>query len=287
MNVLIFGGDLRQISAAKYFKSKGYEVAIFAIPPGILEKYGARDMYTESFIPAPVSIFPLPVCRDGININCPLSDKGYGFTETFRRFSPESKIYVGMANSFQKKYFEELKLDITDYYDFEELQMENAVPTAEGAIEIFLTSLPVTVMNSEITVIGYGRVGRALALRLKSLGAKVTVCARSKKDLSAAQIDGMNSKKLTEFLSHPDASVCIYNTVPHPLFNEKTAKITDTELFVDLASPPYGADEEAVKVFGERYVRAASLPGKTAPVTSGIIIAKTILAHLESRRSKV
>ena len=286
MNVLIFGGDLRQISAAKYFKSKGCSVAIFAIPPGILEKYGAQDMYTESFIPAPVNIFPLPVCRDGINVNCPLTDKGYGFTETFRRFSPEHKIYVGMANSFQKKYFEELKLDITDYYDFEELQMKNAVPTAEGAIELFLTSLPVTVMNSEITVIGYGRIGRALALRLKSLGAKVTVCARSKKDLSCAQIDGMKSKKLSEYLACPDPSVCIYNTVPHQLFDENTARLTDTELFVDLASAPYGADEGAVKIFGEKYVKAASLPGKTAPVTAGVIIAKTIHSHLESRRCK-
>ncbi len=280
MNVLIFGGDLRQISAAKYFKSKGCSVKVFAIPKKILSQYGVGDLYTDSFIPARINVFPLPFCRDGININCPLSDKGYGFTETFRQFTPANKIYVGMTNSFQKKFFDELKLDITDYYGFEELQIKNAVPTAEGAIELFLTSMPITLMDAEVTVIGYGRIGRALSLRLKAMGAVVTVCARSEKDLACAHIDGMNSIPLKKYLSSPISCDCIYNTVPYPLFTFEIVSNVQTSLFVDLASAPFGADEKGIALLGEKYIRAASLPGKTAPVTSGMIIAETILKHL-------
>ncbi len=282
MNILIFGGDLRQISAAKLFKSKGYKVTVFAIARSVLEKYGVGDLYTDSFVPADINVFPLPVCKDGINVNCPLAERGYGFTETFRLFTPENKIYVGMASTFQKKFFEELKLNITDYYGFEELQIKNAVPTAEGAIELFLTSMPITIMESEVTVIGYGRIGRVLATRLKNLGADVTVCARSEKDLATARVDGMKSRCLSSFLKTPHRSDCIFNTVPFPLFNGDTANKTDTSLFIDLASAPYGCDENALKCFGEKYIKAASLPGKTAPVTAGIIIAGTILRHLES-----
>ncbi len=281
MNILIFGGDLRQISAAKFFKSKGHNVHIFAIDESILKKHGAEDMFTDSFVPADINIFPLPVSRDGLNINCPLSKMDYGFTETFSRFTTDDKVYLGMPNNFQKKYFSELKLNITDYYEFEEIQIKNAVATAEGAIETFLTSLPITIMNSETVIFGYGRIGRSLALRMKALGSSVTVCARSSKDIATAFTDGMKSLSIKDFFSFPCFSHCIFNTVPFRLFDKDKAEKTNTHLFIDLASAPYGCDNEALKVFGDKYIRASSLPGRTVPVTAGKIIAEAIQKDLE------
>lgn len=285
MNILIFGGDLRQISVGKYLKNKGHKVSIFAIDENILKEHGAKEMFADSFIPAHINIFPLPLSKDGLNINCPLSGKDYGFTETFSRFTPNNKVYLGMPNTFQKKYFYELKLNVTDYYEFEEIQIKNAVATAEGAIELYLNYMPITIMNSKTVIFGYGRIGRTLALRMKALGSAVTVCARSKRDIATAHTDGMSCLSIDEYFMSFPFSNCIFNTVPYRLFNESSANKTKTALFVDLASAPFGCDDGAVNIFGDKYVRAASLPGKTAPETAGTIIAESILNELEGKVS--
>lgn len=282
MNILIFGGDLRQIAAAKYFRDAGHDVKIFAVRRNTLEKYGAGDMFIGKAVPADITVFPLPVSSDGENINCPLSDETFDFYETFRSLKAGSRVFVGMANSFEKNFFRELKLNVTDYFESDEIQIENAVPTAEGAIELFFKNEPITLMDAHVVVIGYGKIGAALARRLRLLGANVWVSARSEKDLALAHTDGMTGVPLQRFLKEPSRPDCIFNTVPARIFDGNFAKKTADTLFIDLASKPFGVTEDAVAVMGEKYIRGSSLPGKTAPVTAGRIIARSILKHLES-----
>lgn len=49
----------------------------------------------------------------------------------------------------------------------------NAVPTAEGAIQIAMEQTDVTLHGLPVLVIGHGRIGSLLARRLAALGAKV------------------------------------------------------------------------------------------------------------------
>ena len=53
-------------------------------------------------------------------------------------------------------------------------------------------------------------------------------------------------------------------------FGEKT-------LFIDLASKPGGIDFDAAAELGIKAIWALGLPGKTAPVTAGEIIAETVI----------
>ena len=282
MNILIFGGDLRQIAAAKYFRDAGHSVQVFAIKKSILEKYDAGDMFCEKPALADVTVFPLPTSADGESINCPLSDETYDYFDTFRTLGAGARVFVGMASDFEKKFFCELKLNVTDYFESDEIQTENAVPTAEGAIELFFKNQPITLMDSNAVVIGYGRIGAALAKRLRLLGANVAVSARSEKDLALAHTDGATGIPLQRFIKEPGHPDCIFNTVPARIFDKDFALRTAGTLFIDLASKPFGVTEDAVAAMGEKYIRGSSLPGKTAPVTAGRIIAKSILKHLES-----
>ena len=59
-------------------------------------------------------------------------------------------------------------------------------------------------------------------------------------------------------------------------FNSKT-------LFIDLASKPGGIDFDAALEHGIKAIWALGLPGKTAPVTSGEIIAETVRSALSER----
>ena len=45
--------------------------------------------------------------------------------------------------------------------------MLNAVPTAEGAVQIAMQELPITISQSRCLIIGNGRIGKALHTRLR------------------------------------------------------------------------------------------------------------------------
>ena len=61
------------------------------------------------------------------------------------------------------------------------------MPTAEGAIQLAMEELPITLHGARVLVIGYGRLGRVLADRLAGLKARVSVAARRYADLAWAE----------------------------------------------------------------------------------------------------
>ena len=54
-------------------------------------------------------------------------------------------------------------MTVTDYLRREELCLANAVPTAEGAIRIAMEETARTLHGASALVVGYGRIGMALA----------------------------------------------------------------------------------------------------------------------------
>ena len=60
----------------------------------------------------------------------------------------------------------EAGLPLIDYFLRPELECLNAVPTAEGCLELLLRLRERTIWESGFLVLGYGRVGRAVARRL-------------------------------------------------------------------------------------------------------------------------
>ena len=168
------------------------------------------------------------------------------------------------------------------------LQLRNAVPTAEGALEIAMRELPVTIDRLPAVILGYGRIGAALGERLQSLGARVTVYARRAEQRVLAEMHRhavgrliCKGGKTVPEGELPDCRV-IFNTVPHRILNaEILGKIPRNCMLIDLASPPGGFDQGEVDRLGLRFVWGTALPGKCAPETAGEIIADTVLELLE------
>lgn len=84
----------------------------------------------------------------------------------------------------------EAGLPLIDYFLRPELECLNAVPTAEGCLELLLRLRERTIWESGFLVLGYGRVGRAVARRLVLLGGRVTVAARSPEQRANARCAG-------------------------------------------------------------------------------------------------
>ena len=164
----------------------------------------------------------------------------------------------------------------------EQLQIMNAVPTAEGAIAIAMDELPVTLFESNAVVIGYGRVAKLLAHRLTALGAKVTVCARREDDRAYASAFGCNAVDFSLLGSALETADVVFNSVPQHIIGEELyPRINKNTPVIDLASRPGGLDFERAKQYGLNVIWALSLPGKAAPVTAGRIIAATLTKLLE------
>ena len=62
-------------------------------------------------------------------------------------------------------------VELVDYFARPELTVYNAIPTAEGCIGILLERRSRTLWGAAVLVLGFGPVGRALAVRLAALGA--------------------------------------------------------------------------------------------------------------------
>lgn len=283
MTVTVFGGDERSVAAAHYFASSGYETSVYALGEDT-EPHGVKKCLNPYL--SDVIVFPLPFCGKDGYINCPLSQEKYKVTDVFSGIRRETMVFAGCASAFAVAAAKEYSIDLFDYYECEDLQIKNSIPTAEGALFEFMKRKKKTVFASECAVTGYGKIGRRVSDRLKALGAKVTVAARGERDLASAFANGMNAERLDDFLSRSYEGDCIFNTVPCCIFDEAFAgKVGKDTLYIELASKPYGMTEKCRELLGDSHVFANSLPGKYAPLSAGKIIAETVCKYITSRRS--
>ena len=116
-------------------------------------------------------------------------------TDVLAPLSPGQMLCGGRVDPVTAALAAERGLTIRDYFAREELAVANAVPTAEGAVQIAMEQLPITIHGARVLVVGFGRVGRALAQRLAALGAKVTVAARRYESLAWAQASGYGAEQ--------------------------------------------------------------------------------------------
>ena len=155
--------------------------------------------------------------------------------------------------------------------------MLNTIATAEGAIQIAMEETIHTLHGSNILILGYGRVGKAVAYMLKGIGANVFVEARKEEDFAWIKVYGYKPILLNELQENLEKFDIIMNTVPAMILkNEELSKLKKECVLIDLASSPGGIDQEAAKRQGIKTIWALALPGKVAPLTSAEFIKDTI-----------
>ncbi len=274
----VVGGDLRFAYVAGALAADGYKVLTSGfdgtdLPPCVT---GCTDP-AQAISLSDAVILPLPVTVDGGVFNAPFSRRRITLDQVLNALNDRQFVVGGAVPDAVRREVEARGGQIRDYLEREEMAIRNAVPTAEGAIQLAMEELPITLHGANCLVTGYGRVGRALADRLLRLGAVVTVAARRCAALAEAASAGCIPLPLAEL---PRAGVfdVVFNTVPSELFDRALLEITDRgTLFIDLASKPGGIDFAAAAELRIKTVWALSLPGRVAPRPAGIIIKDTVL----------
>ncbi len=205
--------------------------------------------------------------------------------EAFGELRPGQLIFAGNLGPRLHSY-QGQGLRVLDYYTDAQLQWENAVPSAEGAIEILMSRLPITLQGSTGLVIGYGRIGKLLSEKLKLLGARITATARKPQDFGAIAAAGLRPEYTGQYRHGLAQYDYIVNTVPAPVFSTEAYHMVRPDcLLLELASSPGGFDDALCNRHGLQYIRAPGLPGKCAPKTAGHAIAAAIVRRMEMEES--
>lgn len=284
--IIVAGGDLRQVSLAKLFAKQNTVYCLgLEQGAGIADLKADIDTLIITGIHADYIILPMPVSIDNNTVNTPFSSKSLLIEDVLALAKKTTAIYGGKISSDIKHLFENKNLWYLDYLEKEELAVSNAVPTAEGAIQIAMEELQTTIFGTNCLVVGLGRISKVLIPRLVALGANITASARKYSDLSWIEVLGCKAVHTRNIKDEMQDKQLIINTVPATVLNEEELSRADEHtLLIDLASKPGGIDFSTANKLGLKTIWALSLPGKVAPVTAGKIIFDTI-NNIEVERS--
>lgn len=279
------GGDLRQIYASNKLARK-FNVQITGFEKDVLIPETIRyiDFNAVPLRSADYLLLPMPVSADGIILNAPYSKNSILLDDITSAVKKGGIIFGGKIDTKSRDLFEKAGIETIDYLEREEFSVLNAVPTAEGAVQIALEEMPTTLSGSEVLITGHGRITKVLIKILNAMGCKITVAARKCSDLAWAEVFGCRTIHISEIQKKISDMSLVINTVPAMILDRSILeKANPNCLIIDLASKPGGVDFSAASKLGIRVIWALGLPGKTAPVTSGEIIADTVINILSER----
>ena len=166
--------------------------------------------------------------------------------------------------------------DGVDYNKDECFLLENAYLTAEGAVVLYKENSDEAIYGTDVLITGYGRIAKALHRILKSMGANVTVCARSELAKTESKHNGANFITF-EDLTRPNSFKTIFNTVPHIIFTKnELERLNEDTILIDLASFPGGVDTLVAKSKKIKLIDGRKLPTRYSKKTAGFLIGKTV-----------
>lgn len=277
--ISVIGGDLRQLTLAKLLKQEGYHVFLYGFDSDDTILNGQEcETDIDYVLDADIIVLPVPVTFDGVTVNMPYSKMPLAVERLLDNINPSAIVFGGQIKPNLQRAMEERGIAYRDYLKREELAVRNAIPTAEGAIEIAISETPITIHGSKSLVLGYGKIGKILAKMLFGLGAETYVEARKYADLAMIEGHGYEPLPLDNLEGRIGEFDIIFNTIPAMILDSNLLKLVKKDaLIVDLASKPGGVDFGSAKDVGVKVIWALSLPGKVAPITSGEIIKDTIM----------
>ena len=277
--ITVIGGDARYTHAAGFLRTQGWQVDTFQVQ-GSPDTVSRHHLFRHKTL-----LLPYPAFNARGFIPFLQGESILGIQELLPHCTPETTLICGRPGSFAKA-LNDTGAHVIDYEQDEFLTAANAVLTAEGALELALRQMDQSLWRSACLVIGFGRVGKQVARRLCQLGANVTVAARNPADQALIEVLGAGWDTTAAYRQPLSAYQLIINTVPAPVFTpQQYDQIAASCILIDLASSPGGIDASQCLKRQLTFTHARGLPGKTAPISAGQLIAETVIRNLSPKEA--
>ena len=267
---------------AELLLQDGHKIHSYALEKAELPAEIPKDGCLQSCVyAADCVLLPVPAEKGGY-LNAPLSSEELGMEALTEALWPGQLLIGGRLSDRTVTAALRGKLQVADLLHRPELSVGNAALTAEGAIGRMIGHSERALWGSRVLVLGWGRIGRILALRLRALGAEVTAAARGRRDRAFAQALGCAALSLGELEPVLGDFDFVVNTVPARVLTEgMLCLIRPDALLLELASPPGGFDRSLAANIGLHALAAPGLPGETAPLSAARLLQKALYAAIE------
>ena len=274
MNFLIVGGDERLVRLAELLIDAGHSVHCYALEKAKLPEGAKMSKTVES---ADCVVLPLPAeGRISGTLNAPFAEKTHDLSEVLAAIAPDTLVCGGKISPKLRETAKHLRL--RDIMTRPEFAVGNANVTAEGAVSLLAENLSSTIFDTNVLVVGYGRIGRLLAHKLRGLDAKTTVMSKNVESRALAEGMGLHAMKPTDTALY-SAFDAVINTAPAAVIPTLEG-FKKSCLLLELASAPGGIDKRDAERLGMRYIAAPGLPGRYAPASAAGLIYSAIMSIL-------
>ncbi len=264
-NILFIGGDRRNVYL--YERIREQEQAELHAYGLAIADVAHKDL-PQAIGKADAIVLPIPSEREGM-VPLLALESAIPLTDVLDAMHPGAGLVGGFLDEAPRRE----GLRVLDLLHDEEFQTLNAWPTAEGAVRIALERTERTLKDSRCTILGYGRIGKALTALLQSFGSEVVVTARRPEQWQEIACYGAEPFATDDLVDACRNSHFIFNTIPVVLLREDELRQLRRDVcIIDLASVPYGVDFNAasrLKLDAQPY---PSLPGRMFPKSAAGIV---------------
>ncbi|HBQ28343.1 dipicolinate synthase [Peptococcaceae bacterium SCADC1_2_3] len=284
VKLAVWGGDARTIVLVEQLANWGASVEAVGLPVKN-PKVAVLSELKETSRDIQALILPIPGVDEQKKIYAVYHEQPLILSVVeLASFPTGLLVFVGVAQPYLKEIAVHAGLELIEIMNLDETAILNSIPSAEGAIQMVMERLPITIHDSRALVLGFGRTGITLVRMLAAIGAHVTVIARDPAQRARAYEMGVLSADLLELSALMPQADVIFNTVPalilsRPLLEKAAPEV----LIIDLASAPGGTDFTAAQELGISAALSPGLPGRVAPKTAGVILARVIRRILLER----
>lgn len=195
----------------------------------------------------------------------------------YENILPNSIVFGG--NQVNKQTFIDKHCLYFSFMDDEAFVTNNSIITAEATAKIITDNTKIALMATNILVLGYGNLSKALQNFLSPNCKKIAFASFVKEELQTCpdKYTTYNGMEFCKYLGNYDI---IINTIPKAIFDAQHNKyFKNQQLLIDLASVScWTSDPQSAQV---QYIHARNLPSIIAPKTAGEELKKSIMRFMK------
>ncbi|MDQ4059251.1 MAG: serine carboxypeptidase [Actinomycetota bacterium] len=269
LEVALMGGDGREAEMALIALNHGAVVRTYGVPDtGVASPVRRCSSLEEACDGVKVGILPVPLMASDGTVYAPHAKAPILIeNKHLALMADDAHLVAGRVDEGLRNAALAAGVTIHEYESDTDLMLLRAPAVAEGAIRVAIERSPVTIHDTDVAVVGFGRIASVLTASLIALNARVHVIARRAEARAAAHAIGARAHRFEDIPSLFPKIMILFNTAPAPVIGgDELTHLPLNALAIDLSAPPGGIDLSAAREMGIDGFWARGL-GASAPLT--------------------